>query len=134
MEFIKFDMEKMAQIATNGAPDDSIVMLNMLKFRDVVEEGHGIDGMSGKQAYLEVLGELFDELHPQYGGTPIWVGNGGVTVLGTQDWDMIILVQYPSREKFVEMVNSPAYKRISEVRAASITDSRLIEMTEISKQ
>jgi uncharacterized protein (DUF1330 family) len=134
MEFIKFDMEKMAQIASNGAPDDSIVMLNMLKFRDVVEEGHGIDGMSGAQAYREVLGKLFADLHPQYGGTPIWMGKGGVTVLGTQDWDMIILVQYPSREKFVEMVNSPAYKRISEVRAASITDSRLIEMTELSSQ
>ena len=129
--FIKFDMNKMAKIADNGEPDDTIVMLNMLKFRDVVEEGHGIDGMSGEKAYREVLGQLFRELYPQYGGTVIWRGRGGITVLGSQEWDLIILVQYPSREKFVEMINSTAYTRISEVRAASITDSRLIEMTEL---
>ena len=132
MTFIKFDMDKMAKIADNGEPDDTIVMLNMLKFRDVVEEGHGIDGMSGEKAYREVLGQLFGELHPQYGGTVIWMGKGGITVLGSQDWDLIVLVQYPSREKFIEMVTSPAYKRISEVRAASITDSRLIELMELS--
>ena len=38
--------------AMEGAdPDEAVVMLNLLKYREVAEDGVGVDGMSGRDAY-----------------------------------------------------------------------------------
>ena len=49
--------------------DEPMVMLNMLRYRDVVESGYGVDGMSGEDAYRE-YGPRFAELSPRFGGEP----------------------------------------------------------------
>jgi len=54
-------------------PNESIIMLNLLKFRDKALDGFGVDGMSGGEAFRR-YGELNDEEDVKFGSDPIWVG------------------------------------------------------------
>lgn len=128
----------MAQVHKNEAgaramaeadPADPVVMLNLLKYRDVAEPGFGVDGLSGREAY-EVYGRAFAELHPRFGGEPVWMGRGLNTIIGEEDWDLVILVRYPTRGQFVAMINDPDYQKIAPIRAAALADSRLIETSQ----
>jgi uncharacterized protein (DUF1330 family) len=47
------------------------------------------------------------------------------------DWDAVILVEYPSRKAFLEMTSSPKYGDVAKDRTAGLADSRLIAMTEL---
>ena len=107
-----------------------IVMLNLLRYRDVAESGFGVDGLSGRDAY-HVYGKAFAELHPRFGGEPIWMGRGLNTVIGTDEWDVVILVRYPTRRQFVAMITDADYQRIAPIRAAALADSRLVETTQV---
>ena len=112
--------------------DEPVVMLNLLRFREQAQPGFGVDAMSGSEAFLE-YGRRFDELHPRFGGRPIWVGKPLGVIIGAEDeaWDLALLVRYPSREKFVSMLADPDYLEIAPIRAAALVDSRLIEMSQL---
>lgn len=110
--------------------DDPVVMLNLLRYREQAEDGHGVDGMTGEAAY-RVYGQRFAELNPRFGGEPIWLGRAGEVVIGDEDWDIAILVRYPTRRHFVEMLADPDYQAIAPIRAAALEDSRLIETTQL---
>ena len=129
----------MGQIDTNetavaamvdGDLDEPVVMLNLLNYRDLAEPGFGVDGLSGRDAY-GVYGRKFAELNPRFGGEPIWMGRALNTIIGDEDWDIVILVRYPTRRQFVEMINDPDYQAIAPIRAAALADSRLVEMSQL---
>jgi hypothetical protein len=42
------------------------------------------------------------------------------------EWDMVLMAEYPSRQKFLEMATDADYLRVHEHRAAALADSRLI--------
>lgn len=44
-------------------------------------------------------------------------------------WDDVILVEYPSKDTFLQMIASRAYKNIVGHRIAALEDSRLIATT-----
>jgi uncharacterized protein (DUF1330 family) len=111
-------------------PDEPVVMLNLLRYRNVALPGFGVDGLSGREAY-GVYGKAFAELHPRFGGEPFWMGRGLNTVIGSEEWDVVLLVRYPTRRQFVAMVNDPDYQRIAPIRAAALADSRLIETSQL---
>ncbi len=115
-----------------GDPAEPVVMINLLKYRDVAESGYGVDGMSGEAAYRE-YGRRFAELHPRFGGEPIWMGRAGNIAIGPddEDWDIAILVRYPTRAQFVGMFRDPDYLAIAPIRAAALADSRIIETTQL---
>lgn len=111
-------------------PDEPVVMLNMLKYRNVAEPGHGVDGMTGREAY-GVYGRAFAELEPRFGGEVLWMGRAGESVIGDESWDIVILVRYARRRQFIDMFNDPDYRKIAPVRAAALADSRLVETTQL---
>ncbi len=119
-------MDAMAQ----GDPDEPVVMLNLLRYRDVAEPGLGVDGMTGREAY-GVYGRAFAELNPRFGGEPIWMGQAHHVIIGDDDWDIVILVRYPTRKQFLDMFDDPDYQAIAPIRAAALADSRLVEMTQL---
>ncbi len=59
------------------------------------------------------------------------MGRAGVTVIGDEEWDVILLVRYPTRRQFVDMVNDPDYQAIAPIRSAALADSRLVESTQL---
>ena len=55
----------------------------------------------------------------------------GSTVIGPADeqWDVLILVRYPSPTAFIDMVTTPEYQALSGHRTAALADSRLVPTT-----
>src|SRR5260221_7776276 len=95
-----------------GLPDRGpVVMVNLVRFRERSLDGAG----SGWDAYVRYSkGDM--PLLKKVGGTVIWAGRvEGVSVgdLGDGRWDWVVLVLYPSRAAFLEMMTSPDYAAIN---------------------
>ena len=129
MAAVHVDAEALEAMA-GGDPEEPVVMLNLLRYRDRAQLGHGVDGLSGRDAY-GVYGKRFAELHPRFGGEPLWMGRALRSIIGGEDWDVVMLVRYPTRRQFVEMLKDPYYQAIAPIRAAALADSRLVERTQL---
>jgi uncharacterized protein (DUF1330 family) len=127
--WVHSDAEALAAMA-DGDQDEPVVMLNLLRYRDQAESGFGVDGLSGREAY-GVYGQRFAALHPKYGGEPVWMGRAHHCLIGPEEWDLVILVRYPTRRQFVAMFDDPDYQAIAPIRAAALADSRLIETSQL---
>ncbi len=110
--------------------DSPVVMLNLLRFRDRATGGTGRDGLSGREAYARYGANVRPFLEA-VGGRVLWQGRADSVVIGGSDdaWDAVILVEYPSRRAFLEMVSSPRYQAVAADREAALEDSRLIATT-----
>ena len=95
--------------------DGPIVMINLLKFKP--------DG--GRELYAK-YGENTMPLLAERGARVLYQGEGRMTVIGEEDWDTVILVEYPSRDAFFDMVTSDAYQTHVHYRTEALEDSRLI--------
>jgi uncharacterized protein (DUF1330 family) len=124
------DRDALAAMA-GGDPNEPVVMLNLLRYREHADAGHGVDGLSGKDAYAVYGRHFAEDMHPKYGGELIWMGRAHHTIIGTEDWDIAILVRYPTRAQFLAMLDDPAYRAIAPIRAAALADSRLIERSQL---
>jgi uncharacterized protein (DUF1330 family) len=111
-------------------PNQSIVVLNLLRFREVALEGFGVDGLSGMDAFRR-YGEANASDNVTYGAEPIWMGPAHNTIVGTEKWDLAILVRYPTRQHFIDKLHDPVYLESSNIRAAALEDSRAIELTQM---
>jgi uncharacterized protein (DUF1330 family) len=129
MGHVNTDGSALEAMAT-GDLDEAVVMLNLLRYRETAENGSGVDGLTGREAY-EAYGKEFAKLHPRFGGEPVWMGRGLNSIIGDEEWDIVILVRYPTRRQFVDMLQDPDYLAIAPMRAAALADSRLVEMSQI---
>jgi len=111
-------------------PSQPIVMLNLLRFRVQALDGFGVDGLTGRQAFQR-YGQLNEADNVRFGSEPIWLGPAHRTIIGDEQWDVAILVHYPTRKHFIDKLDDPDYRAISLVRAAALIDSRLIELTQL---
>ena len=104
-------------------------MLNLLKFAKTAADAAG---KTGAQSY-ETYGEKMRGIMAERGIKLLWRGRADSVVIGDDDgdsWDMVLLVQYPSRQAFLEMGASKEYDEVGEHRTAALADSRLIACTE----
>ena len=110
--------------STSDAP---IVMLNLLRFKDVADGVDEADGISGEEAYQRYGAAVASNL-AEAGGTVLTMATCSETVIGPADerWDLCLLVRYPSRAAFLRMVSDPDYLAKNEHRTAGVDDSRLI--------
>ena len=58
----------------------------------------------------------------------LWMGAARFTLIGPDDerWDDAVLVEYPTKQAFLEMVMKPEYQASAVHRTAALADSRLI--------
>ena len=122
--------EEVLEAMRQADPSQSIVMLNLLRFRDQALEGFGVDGLTGQQAFQR-YGQLNEGEGVRFDSEPIWLGLANRTIIGDEQWDVAILVRYPTRKHFIDKLDDPTYREISLVRAAALIDSRLIELTQL---
>lgn len=112
-----------------GPEDGPIVMINLLRFRERADypADFAAPACTGPEAYGR-YSEGVQPLLAKAGGRPLWFGlvRGTVIAPGDESWDQAILVEYPSRKAFLDMVGSPAYQAIAPHRTAALADSRLI--------
>ncbi len=96
-----------------GDDDSAVVMLNLLRF---APEG-------GRERYLKYL-QMAEPILARF-GAKILFGGDGLPVLTTgqaQGWDAVVLVQYPRRSVFKNMVDDPEYQKAFEFGQAAIAD------------
>jgi len=94
-----------------------VVMLNLLRF----------DPDGGKERYSDYIKAATPFLK-KAGASMRFVGDVAATFIGGDEWDEVILVEYPSRQALLSMIGDPEYPH--EMRESSLIDSRLYCMRE----
>jgi uncharacterized protein (DUF1330 family) len=107
----------------------AVVMVNLLKFKDRADAPDA--GISGKEAYAKYANAMV-ALVQENGGRLIWSGRLTGMVIGASDvsFDMVALVEYPSRQAFATMVQDPRVQAIGVHRAAGLEGQWLISASE----
>lgn len=102
---------------TGEGPEGPVVMLNLLRFRP--------DG--GRESYRRYVEHLRAGVHQRYGLEVLYLGDGGRALVADegQAWDTVVLVRYPSRQAFVDMVRDPEYRAGAHLRAEALVESVL---------
>ena len=98
-----FELEALRRLPDEGP----VAMLNLLKFRERSLDGDG----SGRDAY-DRYGRVARGLVEARGGRIVWVGTVEAAALAEgadAEWDAALLVHYPSRGAFLDMVTSAEY-------------------------
>jgi uncharacterized protein (DUF1330 family) len=91
-----------------------LVMLNLLKFKPA----------GGRESYQK-YGQGFNEVMKNVDVKIHYAGDFLMPLIGEEKWDMILLVEYPSKQAFLDMAANPEYRKAAENRTAALTDSRL---------
>ena len=110
-----------------GSDDGPIVMVNLLRYLDQASDGSGRTGREAYGAYGAVVIPMVIER----GGSFEVVASAHATLIGPADeqWHDVVLVQYPSRAAFLDMISSDAYQVAMVDREVALADSRLIPTT-----
>lgn len=117
-----------ALIADSDRLDGEVVMLNLLKFKSRASSAGGGTGEESYQRY----GELATRKVAERGGRIVWMGRPDSVVIGedaTGDWDVVVLVAYPSRKAFLDMIADPDYQAGHADREGGVQDMALVAMT-----
>lgn len=89
-------------------------MLNLLAFEP---EG-------GRERYME-YGAAVAPLLERAGARVAFAGESAKPLLGEGGWDMVLLVEYPNRQAFLDMVGSAEYQEIAHLRTEALRKGEL---------
>ncbi|WP_052090677.1 DUF1330 domain-containing protein [Desulfosporosinus sp. HMP52] len=115
MDISVVNMEEFTRNLDNESP---FVMLNLLKFKTD-------DGFDRYKRYLANASGIVSDV----GARVIYMGKPNEMLQGQETWDFIMLVEYPSRKAFMEMINNHAYQEIHKDRISS-TERAVLYVTE----
>jgi uncharacterized protein (DUF1330 family) len=98
-----------------AGPDQPIVMLNLLRFAE--------GGAQRYEAYLTHFAPHAEAV----GASVLYYGRGTDPIVAEpgQAWDAVLLVSYPSRRAFSEMVRNPAYQSGTYLRTEALLEAVL---------
>jgi uncharacterized protein (DUF1330 family) len=96
-------------------PGGPVVMLNLLRYREGGEESY--------RAYTEALADYL----PRIGATVLYVGDCSSILVAPEawSWDCLLVVRYPSRQAFSDMVRDPEYQRVTHLRSEALEEAVL---------
>src|SRR6185503_19376046 len=105
----------------------AVVMLNLLKFKARSDADAGTSGEEEYRAYCDAAVAMIEER----GGKVIWAGRADQILIGdpSEDWDTVLLVQYPNRAAFLDMVSQPSYQGAHEHREAGLERTVVVACT-----
>ncbi|WP_433733253.1 DUF1330 domain-containing protein [Nocardia sp. CA-129566] len=107
-------------VAAAQSADGPVVMINLLTFNDAPD--------GGRDSYARYARAVQPHLD-RVGARILYAGDAREIVIGGEDlawWDTVVVVEYPSRAKFLEMVFDPGYQAIAVHRSAALTTSALV--------
>jgi len=118
-------------------PDDGpIVMLNLLRFREIADyklspELKPASEITGEQAYglyMEKVSPLLSKIKSEL----IFIGTAEHFLIGPQNekWDLVLLVKHNNKTDFLSFASDPDYQKIEGHRTAALLDSRLLPIKE----
>lgn len=111
-----------------GPEDTPVVMVNLLSFKDHADGDN--EGMSGFESYQRYAGNMKKFVESK-GGRFIWTGRVDSMLMGESDVDfqIVALVEYPSRKAFVEIASSTHVQEIGKDRVEGLAGQWLIATT-----
>lgn len=119
----------LAQFVADAPADQPLSMLNLLRFREQAAYSAELSAApcSGRQAYAEYTRQVLPLLDA-VGAAVLWQGQVHCALIAPpgEEWHSALLVQYPSKQAFVQMIHSAAYRAIVHHRTAALADSRLL--------
>ncbi|HVO54147.1 MAG TPA: DUF1330 domain-containing protein [Solirubrobacterales bacterium] len=101
------------------AEDDGgpVVMLNLVRYAD------------GDRALYDEYSQKVLPFLVEYGGEVVYAGACSTKVIADEsypgEWDAMLLVRYPSRKAFGEMIADPEYLEVAALRERGLEDSVL---------
>jgi uncharacterized protein (DUF1330 family) len=110
----RLNEEGFADFSVRAAEDAPVVMLNLLAFKPA----------GGRERYGE-YGDAVAPLLEKAGGRVVFTGLPGPPMLGDDSWDLILLVEYPSRQAFLDMIGSEEYQAIAHLRTEALAKGEL---------
>jgi hypothetical protein len=119
------------QAMVEKGPEGPIVMVNLLKYRNraayEADRAEAKENLSGREAYQRYGMTAFKHVSARGGGIA-WMGPQQLVFIGgtEQEWDDIVCVRYPSRQKFLEMVSDPDYLAATYHRDAGLERTALL--------
>src|SRR6476469_1251388 len=105
----RLNQEGFAAFSARAGEDSPVTMLNLLRFEP--------DG--GEERYAE-YGAAVMPLLEKAGGRAVFLGEAALPLLGEGRWDSVLLIEYPSRGAFLEMIASPEYQAIGHLRTEAL--------------
>jgi uncharacterized protein (DUF1330 family) len=102
---------------TSRAGEGPVYMLNLLEFA----------GDGGAERYAE-YGQAVAPLLEGVGGRPVFAGTPAEDLIGDGHWDLVVVVEYPTRQAFLDMVSSPEYQEIAHLRTEALLRTELRAM------
>ncbi|MDH3687063.1 MAG: DUF1330 domain-containing protein [Myxococcales bacterium] len=131
MKIAQMPAAEQIQELLKGPPDTPVVMVNLLSFK--AEADGGNEGMSGAESYM-LYGGKMREFVESKGGRFLWTGRVDSMVIGESDaeFQVVALVEYPSRQAFFEIASSPHVAEIGEDRKKGLAGQWLIATTQLS--
>lgn len=119
------------------AIEGEVVMLNLLRFRDVADySAHPHlkpdPAISGADAFDRYIAHTLPYLK-ESGGELMFMGDGGSFLIGPESerWDRAMLVRQSSVASFVAFAGNAAYLAGLGHREAAIEDSRLLPLVQM---
>lgn len=113
-----------------------VVMLNLLRFRDLADYSHAPDmapasPIGGFEAYDRYARGILPLLKAT-GGDVLFEGTGGDWFIGPEGegWDKVLLVRQASVASFLAFARDPEAIRLGAHRTAALADSRLLPLTQ----
>jgi uncharacterized protein (DUF1330 family) len=111
--------------------DGPVVMLNLLKFRVAAayEDGEAVTGAEAyaryQHAFTVTVGAV-SQAEVLYEGPveQVFIGMAGTA---ETDWDMVLIVRYPTRGHFLAMMADPAYRAALRHRYAGLERTVLLQ-------
>ena len=105
---IKTNKDQFQELAGN-ANEEPFIMLNLLKFKN----------QGGREAYFSYIKESGPFVEG-VGGKVLYFGKTKELLNGSETWDIVMLVQYPSRKAFLKMANNPDYLKVHHSREEAL--------------
>lgn len=114
----RVDDAALASLAARAA-EGPVVMLNLLKFKP--------GGADAYARYGAAVGPLLEGVDASVD----YIGAAETALFG-DDWDLVVMVRYPTRGALLSMIGSPAYRAIAHLRAEGLERSALVPTAPIS--
>lgn len=86
------------------------------------------------ESYQRYVEALAGGINARYGLQVEYLGDAGRALVAEdgQAWDMVVLVRYPNRQAFADMIRDPRYRAVSHFRSEALVESVLQPATPIA--
>ena len=103
-----------------------VVMVNMIRLEETAANPYPPgEQLSGLELLMRYQGVSIATVE-RFGGSAVYSGLVGQSVIGHSVWDIVGLVKYPDIDAFISVFQDPAYRQAHLNRAAACAEHQLM--------